>query len=90
MVDFMYDLKNFKWVKEANSYYANMEDLYPLDRKYHFPFPNGKRSFLIKNFKTSKIIKLYFVREEGDVDNPIWLYRSGNVDVRIKIKIYKL
>lgn len=61
--DIIYDINLFDWRKADNSFYANEEQLYEFTRTYLYPFPNGRKQFFIKNFKTGEFRRFRFVTE---------------------------
>lgn len=63
MKDITYDIDLFDWNKKDNSFYANEEQLYEHTRYYKYPFPNGRKQFFIKNFKTGEYRRFRFVDE---------------------------
>lgn len=86
MKDIFYDINDFRWSKENNSFYAEAPDLYSLG-DHKSAFPNGKNKFYIKNFKTSGFRSFVFQEEnisyitlnqEEDytIEETIWTYKS--------------
>jgi hypothetical protein len=89
MKDIFYDINDFRWSKENNSFYAEALDLYSLGdhSSDSSAFPNGKNKFYIKNFKTNDFRSFIFQEEsiayitlnqEEDyiVEETIWIYKS--------------
>lgn len=69
MKKYTYDITQFKYDRNtntlfarANSIYVQMEDGNP----HHDPFPNGRKQFYIKNYKTNNERRFRFVEEERD------------------------
>jgi hypothetical protein len=91
MKDIFYDINDFKWSKENNSFYADANYLYPLG-DYNNAFPNGKSKFYIKNFKTNDFRSFIFQEEsisrfieksdpdygiqEYTIEETVWIYKS--------------
>jgi hypothetical protein len=86
MKDIFYDINDFRWSKENNSFYAEAPDLYSLG-DHKSAFPSGKNKFYIKNFKTNGFRSFVFQEEstsyitlnqEEDyiVEETIWIYKS--------------
>jgi hypothetical protein len=86
MKDIFYDINDFRWSKQNNSFYAEASYLYPLG-DYQSAFPNGKSKFYIKNFKTNDFRSFIFQEEnttynildqEEDytIEETIWTYKS--------------
>lgn len=75
-----YDIRDFLWVKDSNTFYGDGWDLYPSEEPYYlgeFPnecstFPNGRKRFIIKNYKTENFRRFTFQKEETD---PFGTYR---------------
>ena len=67
-----YDIRDFKWVKEENTFYADGFDLYDANGDYRHPYPNGRRQFVIKNYKTDGFRRFIFKEEATD---PFGAYR---------------
>ena len=86
MKDIFYNIDDFRWSKENNSFYAEAPDLYSLG-DHKSAFPNGKNKFYIKNFKSNGFRSFVFQEEsiaymtlnqEEDyiVEETIWIYKS--------------
>jgi hypothetical protein len=86
MKDIFYDINDFRWSKENNSFYAEAPYLYSLG-DHKCAFPNGKSKFYIKNFKTNDF-RLFVFQEENTthyildqeedytIEETIWSYKS--------------
>lgn len=69
MKEILYDIKQFKWVKDENTFYAVAPHLECIlsDGTFHpEAFPNGKSQFIIKNYKTDGFRRFTFVNEWTD------------------------
>ena len=71
-----YDIRDFKWVKEDNTFYGDGWDLYPAEEPYIGSFPNGKKQFVIKNYKTGNFQRFTFEREYIDPFGTEWIFVS--------------
>jgi hypothetical protein len=63
---FKYDIRQFRWVKELNTFFATAWDLvaWMSDGSVHpEAFPNMKRQFYIKNYSTGNERRFRFVKE---------------------------
>jgi hypothetical protein len=63
---FRYDIRQFRWVKELNTFFATAWDLvaWMNDGSVHpESFPNMKRQFYIKNYSTGNERRFRFVKE---------------------------
>jgi len=67
-----YDIRDFKWVKEDNTFYGDGWDLYDAEGYYRQPFPNQRKQFVIKNYKTGNFRRFVFQKQETD---PFGTYR---------------
>lgn len=89
MNEIYYDIHQFYWNKEANTFTADAWDLMatlPDGTIHPESFPNGKRQFIIKNYATEGFRRFEFVSEEksfyqfestGDVYECIdWVFKS--------------
>jgi len=74
--EFTYDINQFMWVKEINTFVADAWDLVAwMEDGLTHPeaFPNMKRQFYIKNYKTGNQRRFRFVKEYIDSpDNEPW------------------
>ena len=78
MKNITYDIHNFKWDIDSNTFYGDAWNLQEVGNGsyYQFPFPNGKKEFYIKNFETRGFRRFRFVRElKMDYTNQ-WLFES--------------
>ncbi len=48
-----YNVKDFIYNKEEKTFYADQENLYYIERKIMYNFPNQGKKFYIKNHKTN-------------------------------------
>jgi hypothetical protein len=63
-MEYIYDISQFYWNKEANTFYANAWDLVAFlpDGSFHpDAFPNGKEQFFIRNYETGGFRRFRFV-----------------------------
>ena len=61
---FRYDIEQFAWVKDRNTFYADAWNLYALgDFVGIESFPNEKQQFIIQNFKTEGFRRFRFAAE---------------------------
>lgn len=80
-MDYIYDIKQFYWNKEVNTFFGEAVNLVAElgDGNFHpESFPNGKQKFTIKNYQTENfrvfkfvdetIEKLYYPFEDGDYE----------------------
>jgi hypothetical protein len=86
--EFRYDIRQFRWVKELNTFFATAWDLVAWinDGSVHpQAFPNGKKQFYIKNYSTGNERRFRFVKEFEVICNPynsfsytetIWQFES--------------
>jgi hypothetical protein len=84
-MEFKYDINQFNWNKETNTFYADAWDLvaYMPDGSIHpEAFPNMKEQFFIHNYKTNGFRRFRFVKEERSVidengyDFLNWIFES--------------
>jgi hypothetical protein len=61
--DYIYDIRHFTWVKDDKTFLAAEEDLYDIQAKYSYPFPNGRKQFFIKNKKTKNQKRFRFLKD---------------------------
>ena len=64
--EFRYDIRQFRWVKDMNTFFATAWDLvaWMSDGSVHpEAFPNGKKQFYIKNYRTGNERRFRFVKE---------------------------
>jgi hypothetical protein len=65
-MEFRYDINQFNWNKDTNSFYADAWNLVALmpDGNIHLEaFPNMKKEFFIHNYKTNGFRRFRFVKE---------------------------
>jgi hypothetical protein len=64
--EFRYDIRQFRWVKDMNTFFASAWNLvaWMSDGSIHQEaFPNMKRQFYIKNYRTGNERRFRFVKE---------------------------
>ena len=64
--EFRYDIRQFRWVKDMNTFFASAWELvaWMSDGSTHQEaFPNMKRQFYIKNYRTGNERRFRFVKE---------------------------
>lgn len=71
-----YDIRDFKWVAENKTFYGDGWDLYDAVGDYKQPFPNGKKQFVIKNYKTNGFRRFVFQSETTDPFGTYYIYTS--------------
>lgn len=71
-----YDIRDFKWVKESNTFYGDGWDLWDAEGIYKFVFPNHKKQFVIKNYKTGNFRRFTFQKEITDLFGTYWMFES--------------
>lgn len=71
-----YDIRDFKWVKEENTFYGDGFDLYDADANYRQAFPNGRKQFVIKNYKTGNFQRFTYVKDIYDAKGTYWVFTS--------------
>jgi hypothetical protein len=71
-----YDISDFKWVKEDNTFYGDGWDLYAAEPNYFDVFPSKRKQFIIKNYQTGNFRKFTFVKEVTGVFGETWLFES--------------
>lgn len=52
MSKYTYDIRQFNWSIELNTFFGDMAAIWDMDNKYHFSFPSGRQQFTIHNKKT--------------------------------------
>jgi hypothetical protein len=65
-MEYRYDIKQFNWNKDTNTFGADAWDLVaymPDGSMYPDPFPNRKKDFIIQNPKTGGFRRFRFVKE---------------------------
>jgi hypothetical protein len=85
---FTYDIKQFRWSKLLNTFFADAWDLVAwMEDGITHPeaFPNMKRQFYIKNYRTGNERRFRFVKEFATMCSPynaftysetIWQFQS--------------
>lgn len=71
-----YDIRDFRWVKEETTFYGDGFDLYDAEGIYKFVFPNHKKQFVIKNYKTGNFRRFTFQKEITDPFGTYWMFES--------------
>jgi hypothetical protein len=74
-MEYRYDIKQFHWNKDTNTFYADAWDLvaHMPDGSIHpEAFPNMKKQFFIQNYKTNGFRRFRFVKDE----KLNWLFES--------------
>lgn len=69
MNEIHYDINQFRWVKDENTFYAvgwNLVGILPDGSLHPESFPSGKSQFIIKNYKTFGFRRFTFVDEWTD------------------------
>lgn len=83
-----YDIRDFKWVKEENTFYGDGWDLYPSEEPYYIEaFPNGKKQFVIKNYKTDGFRRFTFKEEATDPFGTYYVFTSEDDEFRCVINL---
>jgi hypothetical protein len=99
-MEYVYDIKQFIWSSEKNTFYADAPYLtceLP-DGKYHpEAFPNGKSQFTIKNYLTgnfrrfrfvSQYLEYYDYGENEQFDSLVWVFESeDNIKCEITVTL---
>jgi hypothetical protein len=98
-MEYRYDVGQFIWDKETNSFYAeapHLECLLPDGNIHPEAFPNQKKQFFIDNWKTGGFRRFRFISEivsdVVDLDNDIhysviiWNFESED-GIKCKISI---
>lgn len=85
-----YDIRDFKWSKENNTFYADGWDLWDADGYYKMAFPSGKKQFVIKNYQTGHYRRFRFQEEVIDPFGTYWVFTSDNDEFRCVINLYEL
>lgn len=67
-----YDIRDFTWIKDTNTFFGDGYDLYNAEGDYRSTFPNGRDQFVIKNYKTENFRRFAFQKEKTD---PFGTYR---------------
>lgn len=69
-MDIIYDIKEFNWVVEDNSFYAEAPFLIPCEPYdyYSHAFPTERKQFFIKNYATGGLRRFRFVSEFERID----------------------
>ena len=83
-----YNIQDFAWNKEKNTFYGTAWDLIPNDPyEGHEPFPNGKEQFVIRNDKTYGFRRFRFVEERVLMvkceENPAYSYIDEDMTEQI-------
>lgn len=52
MVAVTYDIRHFHWMEEINTFSGNAYELFDSEGYYYDSFPNRRKQFIIKNYKT--------------------------------------
>ena len=82
---FTYDIQQFSWSKLVNTFFADAWDLVAWMQDGHThpeAFPNMKRQFYIKNYRTGNERRFRFVKEFENVhpteqwSETIWQFQS--------------
>ena len=71
-----YDIRDFLWIKDANTFYGDGWDLWDAEGIYKFAFPNGRKQFVIKNYETENFRRFTFQYEETDVFGTYRVFES--------------
>jgi len=71
MNNITYDIKDFTWNQETNTFYADAWNLDPINGHYLYAFPSQRQQFYIQNQETGNFRRFRFVKEQVDtVDIP--------------------
>lgn len=71
-----YDIRDFLWVKDSNTFHGDGWDLYDAEGDYRSAFPNEKSQFVIKNYKTGNFRRFRFQKELIDSYGTYWMFES--------------
>lgn len=71
-----YDIRDFLWIKDANTFHGDGWDLWDAEGIYKFAFPNHKKPFVIKNYKTENFRRFVFQKELSDSCGAYWMFES--------------
>ena len=50
--NFTYNIKDFNWSKELNTFFGDMGNIWEISRQYNYSFPSGRKQFTILNERT--------------------------------------
>ena len=76
-----YDINDFNWVKELNTFFGYYEFLWEKSGQYNCPFPNGRKQFFIENEKTGGFRRFRLVSE--NVETQWYEYTDGSGEVEL-------
>jgi hypothetical protein len=91
MIHHTYDITDFKWDKESNTFYGNSDRLYECERPhfYQISFINGRGQFFIKNKRSGGFRRFRFERE-CDVSKTEVVYVYSSEDgIKCEVVIQK-
>jgi hypothetical protein len=69
---------DFNWVKELNTFFGYYEFLWEKSRQYTYPFPSGRKQFVIENEKTGGFRRF---RLQAECRERQWCERIENLFV---------
>ena len=71
-----YDIRDFLWVKDSNTFYGDGYDLYDAEGDYRSTFPNGREQFVIKNYQTGNFRRFRFQEKVVDFFGTFYIFTS--------------
>ena len=76
MTTIHYDIRDFRWVKDENTFYGDGWDLYDAEGYHRSVFPNQKEQFVIKNYQTGNFRRFIFSHDISDPFGNEWVFKS--------------
>lgn len=76
MKDIIYSIYDFIYDKENNTFYANSEELFPLNENHFAPFPNQRKKFYVLNPKTNNRRRFIFKKQHVQKDKILLEFQS--------------
>lgn len=62
-----YDIRDFFWDKESNTFHAIDTNLHDVENRYLYAFPSGREQFVIANFQTGNFRRFRLKRDFEDL-----------------------
>lgn len=78
MADFRYNIRDFTFVVDLKTFFADSTDLWEIgDGRYRYPFPSNRKQFYIQNKKTRDFKRFRWIRDL-DLGNNQLAYAFGH------------